>query len=853
MEGRSRLKQPPSMFAFWSKLRRLRIGGEGGTARRRHGRPGFLCTAVAVAVLLVVVAAGLSVDAFTFTSAASRSLRISISFSSRASSAHRSAPGSSNGGIRRQGLTVRTLQSRHRRAQKSGHATRLTELSVSRVASPSTAIFDVPLGARTASETAAESEGVPVHVGDVTIHRLDAIRTAHPPTNEFLPSHDDILPSASAFIATSAPTGNGTGAEWSRAAQIAGVVGRATQPILVSWIRTRAFPSSSGDDSDFWALRSGGGVSDGEGGSGGGNNNSAPPTHAERVTMALEELGCTFVKFGQALSSRPDVIPPTLASALAKLRDRMEPFDTKIATDIVRRELSSALRKSNNKNSCILDENGLDGFLASFSDKPLAAASIGQVYKGHLAGYGPVAVKVRRPNIETTVERDAALLKGLAQRIERISQWYQSTTNRPPLVQAKLSDAVDEFMGRIREELDYRREAQNLETFANLYAVSKSESSSQANKNRRRRGRHVQVVVPNLVRGLCTENVLVMEWLDGTKLVDDDVVSSSATVSGSSFVLPDSGANDKGPMVDTSTNLALVETGIQCTLSQLLDTGILHADPHAGNLLKVPRQHDGSSGISYELGYLDFGLISTVPSGVRDGLVCAVSQLVFARNVDKVAQLFGDLQLLPDRVLQDPNELQALTSALNDVFERVLDYSYTTQLPTSQGNSTHGGRSKVPVLRFDNLLSALAGLVTRFEFRLPPYFLNNARALGTLEGIAKSLDPNFNVLRVVYPYALDRLFTNPSNSPVVDSTLIDLVKCPTTGQIDSSRVARLLDDSASLTGYSRRRVVRDVLRTRGGRRFARRVARGIAKEKVATALRWGSMISKIVPSDYFKL
>jgi predicted unusual protein kinase regulating ubiquinone biosynthesis (AarF/ABC1/UbiB family) len=294
-------------------------------------------------------------------------------------------------------------------------------------------------------------------------------------------------------------------------------------------------------------------------------------------------------------------------------------------------------------------------------------------------------------------------------------------------------------------------------------------------------------------------------------------------------------------------HLSLVSTGIECTLSQLLDTGILHADPHAGNLLKVPSKScEGSS-----LGYIDFGLLSRVPSEVRDGLVCAVAQLVFSRNVDKVARLFGELQLLPQHVLQDPLERQALAAALDTVFDRVLDYSDVSAVPARDGRrSSRRIRSEIPGLRFENLLASLAGLVSRFEFQLPPYFLNNARALGTLEGIARSLDPGFNVLRVVYPYAINRLLTNPSGSSVVDETLLDLLRCPSTGTIKPTRIAMLLDDAAALTGYSRRRVAWDIIKTRGGRRLVRIVASGLAAEGRAK-LRSASKSSLF--TTYFKL
>jgi predicted unusual protein kinase regulating ubiquinone biosynthesis (AarF/ABC1/UbiB family) len=510
------------------------------------------------------------------------------------------------------------------------------------------------------------------------------------------------------------------------------------QPLLSSLARD-GFPSTKGEWGEFW-LR---------------GNKESGVTNAARVTQAIEALGPTFVKFGQALSARPDIVPRELADALTVLQDNMQTFDTETARETIRSELQ-------NKAST----TALDAILTSLSEYPIAAASIGQVYKATLPGYGAVAIKVQRPGIHKTVEQDALLLKSVAAWLESLPAGVPGS-NRP-LVAAKLVDAVDEFMTRLFEELDYGNEANNMETFAKLYSVRKGTSTS------------IRVIVPEIIQSLCTEHVLVMEWIDGSKLTDTE--------------------NGRGK----AENLRLIETGIECTLSQLLDTGILHADPHSGNLIKV-RTEEGM-----RLGYLDFGVLSTVPEQVRDGLVCAVVELVFARNVQAVADLFAEMQLLAPSVMANPLEKAALAAALNQIFSDVL------QFPSDEAIAE--GVSPVPQLRFDVLLTSLFSLVTRFEFTLPPYFLNNARALATLEGIARGLDPSFNVLRVVYPYALNRLLRNPSTSAVVEETTLNLMHRPGTRIFDLQRMKKLLQDSAFLTGYSRRKVLVDVLSCRGGQR-----------------------------------
>ena len=299
-------------------------------------------------------------------------------------------------------------------------------------------------------------------------------------------------------------------------------------------------------------------------------------------------------------------------------------------------------------------------------------------------------------------------------------------------------------------------------------------------------------------------------------------------------------------------NLALVEQALYVTLSQLLDTGVMHADPHGGNLLKVSSGSSSSSVSSNSLSssketmppptlaYLDFGLLATIPTNVRDGLVCAVASLVFAKDVEAVASLFGELDLLPQEVIADPVERKALTDALRKTMEEVLKYPDGESLSSSSSTSSSSSSSSlmslsslgqrisfnkrrkdttIPSLEFDKLLDGLTRLVPRFKFRLPPYFINNARALGTLEGTARSLNPDFNCLQMMYPYALYRLLQNPTGSPVVKRTLENLIRSEKTGRVDREKVSKLLRDTAMFTGHSRRKVLTDIVKTRGGKRL----------------------------------
>ena len=150
--------------------------------------------------------------------------------------------------------------------------------------------------------------------------------------------------------------------------------------------------------------------------------------------------------------------------------------------------------------------------------------------------------------------------------------------------------------------------------------------------------------MPHVYSDLCTGNVVVMEWIEGVKL-------------GEALLDPSC----------VEENLRIIQDGLMCTMSQLLDTRIMHADPHGGNLMKVKELSEEGETVT-RLGYIDFGLLSTVPLTVRDALVCAVAYLIFARDVPAVASMFGELQLLEGG---DP----ALAGALQGVLDQTMVYS----------------------------------------------------------------------------------------------------------------------------------------------------------------------------------
>lgn len=196
---------------------------------------------------------------------------------------------------------------------------------------------------------------------------------------------------------------------------------------------------------------------------------------AERLRLALEELGPTFIKFGQILSTRPDLVPPHFIDELEKLQDQVKSFDASTAKDILREELNQPLEEIFNE----------------FQSEPIAAASLSQVHKARLQSGEEVAVKIRRPGIADQIKLDISILEDIAGSLE--NRMHQGWVYHPKLM-------VEEFKQTILDEIDFTNEAHNYRKFSeNLAELEYA---------------HVPYVHWDYV----TDKVIVMEFMEGVKV-----------------------------------------------------------------------------------------------------------------------------------------------------------------------------------------------------------------------------------------------------------------------------------------------------------------------------------------------
>jgi len=394
---------------------------------------------------------------------------------------------------------------------------------------------------------------------------------------------------------------------------------------------------------------------------------------ATQLRELLTNLGPTFIKVGQALSTRPDLIRQDFLDELIKLQDQLPPFDNAIALSQIEQELGRSIQT----------------LFSQISPKPVAAASLGQVYRAKLHTGEEVAVKVQRPNLRPVLTLDLYLMRWAA---SWLAPWL------PLNLGHDLTLIVDEFGTKLFEEINYLNEGRNAERFALNFQDDPT------------------VKVPAIYWRYSSIRVLTLEWIDGFKLTDTERIEALGL-----------------------DRASLIKTGVTSGLRQLLEHGFFHADPHPGNLFALP---DG------RMGYIDFGMMDQLDQDTKETIVSCVVDLI-NKDYQSLAQAFVKLGFLA------PNtDIQPIIPALEAVLGQAIGES-------------------VGDFNFKTITDQFSELMYDYPFRVPAKFSLIIRSLVTQEGLALTLDPNFKIVEVSYPYVAQRLLTG--ETPQMRRRLIEVL------------------------------------------------------------------------------
>jgi ubiquinone biosynthesis protein len=438
-------------------------------------------------------------------------------------------------------------------------------------------------------------------------------------------------------------------------------------------------------------------------------------SRAERLRLLLVDLGPTFVKFGQLLSTRPDLVPRDILDELSRLQDEVPPFPFPEAAAIIEQELGRSFGE----------------IFAEITAEPLAAASIGQVHSARLPDGREVVVKVRRPGITAQMETDLEILLEIARFADRHTSWGKVY---------RAGEVVQELQRAVREELDFRREAEN------------------AARIREQLQDRPDVVIPRIYPELSSPAVLTMEKVAGIKLNQPHSLAAAG-----------------------HSSEQIARRLVDIMFEQIFVHGFFHADPHPGNLAV---SQDG------RLVFMDFGIAGKMRRsrrrqfirlllGIVNGdarlLVSTITEMGFvSRKVNRKA-LRHDVERLMEKYLDLPLAETNLGAAVRETF--ALAFEHQIRLPsefTLLGKTlmTLEGvvEDLMPQLKLIELLKPYAGRLARESFSMTAlretffehiseagdFFLLLPRRLGE---ILERTDLEGFPLQHSYP-DLDRLFSH---------------------------------------------------------------------------------------------
>jgi ubiquinone biosynthesis protein len=376
-------------------------------------------------------------------------------------------------------------------------------------------------------------------------------------------------------------------------------------------------------------------------------------TQAARFRLVLEELGPTFIKLGQLLSTRSDIVPADVLQELQKLQDHIPAVPTDLIMAQIHQELGYPVEE----------------LFATFEETPLATASIAQVHRGTLKSGEQIVCKVRRPDIKAVIETDTDIMMGMAYLIEK---------HLPGGEMYDPVGLVKEFRRSIQRELDFSREGRTTDRFAANFADEET------------------IHIPEVFWDLTGQTVLTLEYVSGIKISQHEE-------------LKEAGLDLK----------EIARNGADNFLKQVFIHGLFHADPHPGNIHVLPGN---------VICIFDFGMVGRLDEDLKlhltELLLC-----VLRRDVDRLI-----MQLLYSGELHDESNLKNLK---RDLTEFIDDY-YDILLQD---------------LKVGKLLIDFVEILTEYQIKFPPNLLLLSRALFVMEGLGKQLDPDFNMVEQIKPFA----------------------------------------------------------------------------------------------------
>ncbi len=374
----------------------------------------------------------------------------------------------------------------------------------------------------------------------------------------------------------------------------------------------------------------------------------ADKTTPERLRLAFEELGPTFVKFGQLLSTRSDLLPEPFIEEFIRLQDHVQPLSFDVVRKVVEEELKQKIELA----------------FSEFNSVPLAAASIGQVHEARLLSGERVVVKVQRPEIEKIIDTDVSLLAFLAGLLEK---YVPETRIVGP------TTIVEEFFKTLAFELDFVVEANNIKKIA---------------ENTRN---IPEIVLPTVYKSLSTHKILTLEKFEGIRVNDLEALDRAG--------------------IDRKK---IVELGAKTFFKWVMIDGLFHGDLHGGNLFVLPGNR---------LGIIDFGIVGRLSQKSRDQLANMVMALL-TEDYENLCYEYA--------------ELGAAEASIDfEGFQREVRNALSPYMGMSLAEMNIG-----------RILIEATQIATRFNIKVPGDWMMVFKAILTIEGMGRTLDPEFDLLSI---------------------------------------------------------------------------------------------------------